>query len=207
VPPATAPAQSPTSAGAGSQNSTNRNLAQSGVGYWIDVMRSNAETDVLGQYFSGDNKLAMELVGEYSNAARRLGLDASVREMMDRISGNLAEEMDMTIEKSAFACSSIINRFVTRLNFDQLPEAARPRAPTADGRSLAVFAERKAANGAREISLEPSNQQYDALSEWMYAFHQMVEDNAKSIDGLDINIEQNLKLGSILSQVPSGAAS
>lgn len=184
------------------QGSANQNLAQAAVGFWIDVMRSNAENDVLGQYFQGDNKLALELVGELSNAARRTALDNVVLKIMDRISGTVTEELDMTIEKSAFACASTINRFVTRFYFERNAESQRPIAPTASGTAVAVFAERPAANHAQEIALEPSNQQYDALSEWMYAFHRLVEDNAKSVDGLDINIEQNSRLGAILGLVP-----
>lgn len=183
--------------------STNLGLSQAAIGFWIDVMRSNAETETLARFFQGDIKIALELVGELANAARRVRLEELVAKTIDRISGSLTEELDMTIEKSSFACASTVNRFVTRFYFDNMPEAQRPLAPTAAGITVPIFADRKEANYAQEITLVPSHQQYDALAQWMYAFHRLVEENAKSVDGMDLNIEQNSKLGAILAAVPS----
>jgi len=197
-----APLAAASAAPAGRHASSNIGLSQAAIGFWIDVMRSNAETDTLARYFQGDVKIAQELVGELANAARRVRLEEAVAGTIDRISGSLTEELDMTIEKSAFACASTVNGFISRFYFSDMPEAQRPIAPTSVGTSLPVFADRKGANHAQEISLAPSHQQYDALAQWMYAFHTLVEDNAKSVDGMDLNIEQNSKLGAILASIP-----
>lgn len=191
------------------QSSANTGLAQAAVGHWIEVMRSNARNDILSRYFQGDTKIASELVSELSNAARRSGLEGAVVSAMDRIGGALTEELDLTIEKSAFACSAVVNRFVTRFYFEAMAADQRPAAPSAEGGTEPVFVARQAANSAREIGPSPGNQQYEALAQWMYAFYRLVEDNAKSVDGLDIDIEQNSRIGAIIkaiSAVPAGLA-
>lgn len=186
--------------------SVNLALAQAAVGHWIEVMRTNAGNEILGHHFLGDHKTALELVSELSNAARRTNLDRLVAAAIDRIGGGFAEDLDLTIEKSAFACSATINRFITRFYFENMSAEQRPTAPAAQGGQTPVFVKQAAANSARDISLEPVHQQYEALSHWMYSFYRVVEDNAKSVDGLDIDLEQNSRLGEILTRISGVSA-
>ena len=184
-----------------SANPVSMNLARAAVEYWMNVVRTKSESDFLGGFFEGDTQLSLELVNELSSAARRLRLDQEVCAAIDRLSGTINEGIDVTIEKAAFASSTVVNRFVSRLHFDQRPESERPVYPTIDGTEGRIFGHPKAANGAAEIDLEPRNQQYDALAHWMYGFHQLVTDNAEAIDGSAVNREQNAALGEILKSI------
>jgi hypothetical protein len=203
-PPGAAPLKTATPAAVSAPvrlSSTNLNLARAAIGHWIEVMRSNAGNDILGRHFLGDHKTALELVSELSNAVRRVRLDDLIASTMDRIGSGIDEELELTIEKAAFACAAIVNRFVTRFYFEAMPENDRPTAPSAVGIMGPVFAGYVAANSASDLPLEPSHQQYEAISHWIYGFFRLVEDNAKSVDGLDIDFEQNARLGDILKNI------
>ena len=174
-------------------------LARAAIEHWLNLLHTSAEAPALSRFFQGDTKLAMELVNELSVAARRKALESDIYDMIVDLSGSVTEEMDMYMEKAAFASAAIVNRFVNRFYFETLDVAERPQAPTSDGTFRQVFTRADAANSASEIDLSPSTHKYDALADWMYAFHTLVEDNAKSIDGQSINIDQNEKLGGILN--------
>ena len=74
-------------------------------------------------------------------------------------------------------------------------------APNASGGVQPVFVHPKAANCASEIDLGPATHSYSALSDWMYAFHALVESNAKSVDGQSFDVEQNARIGQVLENV------
>ena len=176
-------------------------LSAAAVEYWLDYLRSASETGRLEHLFDGDRRLASELVGEYANGARRLDLEERIASAIDRLSGSVNEDIDMTLEKASFACASVINHFVAGLGIDDLPANDRPVAPRLSGSETPVFTRPVAANAAAEIPLSPSNHRYDALADWMYAFYRFVEDNARSVDGMTIDFEQNARLGAILAMV------
>jgi hypothetical protein len=201
MPAAPSPAAAVATSARAGLPSVNLGLARAAIGHWIEVMRSNAGNDILGRYFLGDHKTALELVSELSNAARRIRLDQLVAATMDRIGGGIDEELDLTIEKAAFACSAVVNRFVTRFYFEAMPQDQRPTAPSVVGTMGPVFAGHVAANSAGDLPLEPSHQQYEAVSHWIYGFFRLVEENARSVDGLDIDFEQNARMGGILANI------
>ncbi len=186
---------------AGAGRSIPAMLARAAVEFWINGLRAASESDALGQYFRGDPRMARELVNELTATARRTGLEDAVAAAMERLAGNISESADTVLEKAAFACATTINGFVTHFRFGEAAPAARPLAPNGDGQQVPLFTRPAAANCARELALPPGHQEYDALSFWMYGFHAVVEDNAKSQDGLDIDITRNAALGSILDHV------
>ncbi|WP_371344799.1 virulence factor SrfC family protein [Ancylobacter sp. IITR112] len=198
LPGSTAPAPS---GWMGAGNGINLGLARAAVEYWMNLLRSSGESEALSGFFLGDAKIAAELVNELSQAARRSALETQVAAAIDKLAGNISEEIDVTLEKAAFACSAIINRFVTRFYFEAMAPALRPLAPTADRGEKIVFTRPPGANSARQIDLEPSHHQFDALSHWMYGFHRLVEDNARSVDGLTLDVERNAALGAILKSI------
>ena len=63
-----------------------------------------------------------------------------------------------------------------------------------------------AADSARDLDSVPGTQRYDGFAAWMFAFHRLVEDNARSVDGLDIDIERNAALGAVLASVRTALA-
>lgn len=181
-------------------------LARAAVEHWMDTLRAAGETEALSAFFLGDGRIATELVNEMCAGARRTALEGGVFRAMERLSGNISEEINTTLEKAAFASSAVINRFVTRFNFEAVDPADRPLAPTLAGGEVPVFSRPVPANAAGQIDLAPSTHRYDALSHWTYAFHRLVEDNATSVDGIGVDVERNAALGAILARLVAIAA-
>lgn len=174
-------------------------LARAAIEYWLGTLRASAEADHLSRFFGGDSKIVMELVNEISNAARREQLDQKLANKIALLSGGLNEEIDLFLEKAVFVSCALINGFVSRFGFDELAESERPTAPNNDGEMRPVFRQRVAANSARQIDPAHFDHHFEMMADWMYALHATVENNAKSVDGLDLDLEQNALIGAILT--------
>ena len=156
---------------------------------------------------------ASELVTELIAAARRCGLEERIAGDFGTISSSSVESQGVLLEKAGFFATAHINRFVSTLAFDLIPEDKRPTAPdgTDDG-FVTVFARRPTFANCDGLSAERRDFSYVALSEWMYAFHQLVTDNVMAGEGFVVNVEQNERLRAIIaklepSQQPFGKSS
>ena len=173
-------------------------LSRSAVEYWIGQLYTSAEEGRLADLFAGDVKLARELANELGNAVRRLSLDGQLASAIGRISGGLDEDTNLYLEKVTFAATALINSFVNRLGYDKVPIESRPTAPLGEQVTRPVYLPRSDVTNAASMPLEPSHHRYNMLSEWMYSVHRTIEENAMSLDGLQINVEQNDALGRIV---------
>jgi hypothetical protein len=92
----------------------------------------------------------------------------------------------------------MINGYVSYLGFDDVPLAQRPVVESGDGESRPVFRPRKVAHDARAIGAEPVPFGEDFIADWVFAFFRLVEDNASSQDGLQVDVEQNARIGAVV---------
>lgn len=196
--PVAAPAAGKPTNGASVKQTTDEYLASAAIEHWLNVLYSSATGGHLTRFFRGDPKLAQELVSEISAAAIRQGLVNDIAAMIKRLSGTISEDIDLYLEKATFAAANVINRFACHFGFDNLPVDERPTAPGEGGTTRPVFAPRASADAAAQMSMDPVRFEYEALADWMYALHETFQANAKSTDGLNVNVEQNLKIGAIL---------
>lgn len=174
-------------------------LARSAIGHWIDGMSALAHNDSALQIMGLEPDIASELVAELTTATRRTNLEERVAQDLSRIVGGSIERPDALLEKAGFVATSHINRFVGTLGFDTVPESERPTAPDrTEGGTVIVFARRPVVSNCDDLANERKDFSYLALSEWMYAFHQLVTDNVLSGEGLTINVEENEKLRRII---------
>lgn len=175
-------------------------LARAAVGHWTENLRALLRNDDALQTMALDAETASELISELIVGARRSDLEKRIAIDLEKLTGSAIERSDILLEKAGFFATSHINRFASTLGFDSLPDDKRPRAPDGtDGGTVTVFARRHDNRNCDNLTPERSNFAYLALSEWMYAFHQMVIDNVMSGEGFTINVEQNERLRTILS--------
>lgn len=175
-------------------------LARAAVGHWTENLFALTRNDEALQTMGLDAETAGELVTELIAGARRSELEGRIATDLQKLAGNAIERPDILLEKAGFFATSHINRFASTLGFDSVPEEKRPRAPdgTDDG-MISVFAKRRPSTNCDGLPPERSNFAYLALSEWMYAFHQLVIDNVMSGEGFTINVEQNERLRTIIA--------
>ncbi|MFB9984759.1 virulence factor SrfC family protein [Mesorhizobium kowhaii] len=181
-------------------------LARSAIRHWTDGLFALARNDNALQAIGLGQESANELVAELTAAARRSGIEERIAGDLARLSGSSVERSDILLEKAGFLATSHINRFVSTLGFDAMPENKRPMAPdgTENG-EVRVFARRPSVSDCDGLGVERRNFSYLALSEWMYAFHQVVIDNVLSGEGITINVEENERLRAILEALDASA--
>ncbi|MGO7179031.1 virulence factor SrfC family protein [Rhizobium ruizarguesonis] len=175
-------------------------LAKAAVGHWTENLLALLRNDEALNTMAIDAETAGELVSELIAGARRSDLESRIAIDLERLAGNAIERPDILLEKAGFFATSHINRFASTLGFDTVPEDKRPRAPdgTDDG-MVTVFAKRPNNTNCDGLARVRSNFAYLSLSEWMYAFHQMVIDNVMSGEGFTVNVEQNERLRTIMT--------
>ena len=71
---------------------------------------------------------------------------------------------------------------------------------------VTVFAKRPVRANCDELPRQRNGFAYLALSEWMYAFHQLVIDNVTSGEGFAVNVEQNERLRTILAALSDASS-
>lgn len=177
-------------------------LARTAVRYWTESLYSLVRMDEALGMIGLNAEIASELVAELITGARRTGLEQRISNDFGAISSSSVESSSILLEKIGFFATAHINRFVSTLGFDQLPEEARPKAPDGtDEGYVTVFARRPTVMNCDGLAQERKDFSYLALSEWMYAFHQLVADNVMSGEGFTVNVDQNERLRAILSML------
>jgi len=177
-------------------------LAKAAVGHWTENLYALTRNDEALQTMGLDADMAGELITELVAGARRSNLESRIAIDLEKLTGNAIERSDILLEKAGFFATSHINRFASTLGFDTVPEAKRPQAPDGtDGGMVTVFAKRQVRPNCDELPRERKGFAYLALSEWMYAFHQLVIDNVTSGEGFTVNVEQNERLRTIIASL------
>ncbi|HEX5080045.1 MAG TPA: virulence factor SrfC family protein, partial [Geminicoccaceae bacterium] len=171
-------------------------LADVALRHWIGQLRAAAEADDL------EHRLRMpagdfgELTAELMGGMRRLGLGTQVaRAIAD---ASYIDKGETAVARPALLACRMINGYVSHLGFDGLPLDQRPVVETGDGESRPVFRPRPVAHDARAIGPDPVAFGEDFVADWVFAFFRLVEDNAASQDGLQIDVEQNARIGAVV---------
>ncbi|MCD2176109.1 virulence factor SrfC family protein [Rhizobium sp. C4] len=174
-------------------------LARMAVSQWTENLYALVRNEEVLKVMGLDQQTASELISELITGARRSDLESRIAIDLEKLSGSPIERADILLEKAGFFATTHINRFVNTLGFDVLDESQRPDAPAGpDGNMVKVFARRPTLGNCDGLPKVRRDFSYLALSEWMYAFHQMVSDNVTSGEGFAVNLEQNERLRVIL---------
>jgi hypothetical protein len=107
---------------------------------------------------------------------------------------------------AAIVCAEAINGFVTCLGYDRVPVPARPTVALPDGSQRAVFTDHRPSDTAANLPAAPRAVAGTFWTDWVHALLALFEANAKDGASGTIDIEQNLRLGRILTGLRGGAA-
>lgn len=171
-------------------------LADVALRHWIGQLRAAAEADDLEHRLKVPAGDFGELAAELMAGIRRLGLGARVaRAIAD---ASYIDKGETAVARPALLACRMINGYVSHLGFDGLPLEQRPVVEAGDGTSRPVFRPRGIAHDARAIGPEPVPFGEDFVADWVFAFFRLVEDNASSQDGLQVDVEQNARIGAVV---------
>lgn len=170
--------------------------AETAMEAWIDQLTQFRDAALTRRSYGVSDQAGSDLVAELIHAARRTGLAVRTAARLSEISFGLS--VDKQARPAAILCAESINRFVTCLGMDQMPERDRPVVSLADGATRPVFLPRARSDRADDLPATPRPIVTDYWVDWVFALEAMFIANAKDGDNGEINIEQNLKLGRIL---------
>ncbi len=169
-------------------------LARAAVDNWIERLRRFSENDAQLQKIGLAPQIAKDLVDELLGLARRTSLDAQIANDLRIFLAH--EKLEQSSAKAAVVAAARINRLLGDLGFGRVPTDQRPQID--DGISRRAFDSRSVTFDATAIGPKPTNFAVTYTTDWYHGFYRVVEDNAKSEQGVTIDLEQNQRLKTIL---------
>ena len=178
--------------------------AQSALEVWIDRMKAfRDDPEQLASVGLSDGP-AGDLVAELIHAARRVALKDNT--VADLRQVNFGLSIERQAQPAAILSAERINGFLATLGYDAIPEAERPKARGTDGQARPIFRPGPVVDGVDGLPEQPRATAQLYWSDWVYALDAMFEANAKDGTGGEINVEQNLALGRILSALEASGS-
>lgn len=168
---------------------------------WFDLLHERARNPAFCAETRMRSENLQELVEEFVQAARRQRL---VDVIADQIKHHAyaVERRDLRREKAAMVAVRIINRFVFDFGLAERAESERPRLMSrATGAERVTYAQPPVAYDASGIQPLPKPYRAMLSEDWIYGFYQTVQDNARSVDGVDVDLVENERLGAILKEL------
>lgn len=170
-------------------------LASAALRHWTRVLHGQRDNVRLAHLLRMEQALLGELTGELIGGAQRVGLERGIAEAIRRFT--FIERSDEALAKAGLLAATLLNRYVSMLGLDAVPPEARPQVPDGAG-TRPIFAPRPVAHNAGGLGKEPEPYTDRFVTDWVFGFVRLVEDNAKNLGGRTVDVEQNLRLGRLL---------
>ena len=179
-------------------------LAHLTMRQWLDELHRTAESGLILDRLSLPGDVMTDLTQELIAGARRCRLERELAEKIEKLS--FLDRPEVAVNKPAVLAARLINGYVAKLGFDRVPAEQRPQVDFEDGTNRPIFLERPPADdlaGLLEVRPAMGN---EFVTDWVFAFFRLVEDNTQTMDGLDYDIAQNTRLGELIQSLPEQVA-
>lgn len=175
-------------------------FATAAVESWIESMRQETQSESVARRLKAEATALSSIAGEVAQAAGRLRLRDRIVERLQGLS-SVPSQPKHAMATNALMAAETINRFVSYLGTAELPPEERPRAPDDAGRERPVFTRQVAVGEVPNLPAErmPFNDQ--TVVDWMASYLHLVEQNAATLEGAEIDLEQNSRLGKVLGEL------
>ena len=175
-------------------------LAHLTVRHWVEALHQVAESELTLNRLTLPADVITDLTQELIGGARRQGIESELSAGIEKFS--YFDRDESAINKPALFAARAVNNYVTRLGFDRRPPQNRPMVDFEDGRQQPIFLERPPAHDLTALAAARPAFGHDYVTDWVFAFFRLVEDNAQTKDGIDYDITQNNRLGELLRGLP-----
>ncbi len=175
-----------------------RRAAQQVLRCWERSMAATADDAQLARDLHIGRDLMSEISAEMLAMARRTNLQGAIEKAITRIA--VTEQSEQRIAKAAIIGERFVNRAVSEMGYVDMPADKRPTVKV-NGTTRPVFAKRDTVYGIENWQTGAPDFFEQFFDDWANAFYQLIEDNAKSLAGLTVDLEQNNRLGQILADL------
>ena len=172
--------------------------AERSLALWMEGLHAFLDRPERLARYQLTEAVASDLVSELIEASRRIDLDVKIRTALER--WNFSLHSERRAGPVATVAAETINAFVARLGMDALPEAERP-AVEFEGGSRRIFEEEPVTYGILSLPEQSRQRSEERFVDWTFALYRTFEDNARNVDGAEVDLEQNLRLGEILARL------
>ncbi len=164
---------------------------------WISHLRDLASDPAMQKYFQLSAQEFSDLVGELGTGCARLELRKAMLDAFHKASAYVNTQKESILWQQSSMAAHIINHYVSYLGFD--PESSeQERTIKAGANTVVVFTPPKSVTGMVELGTERSNYLAGYLRDWLHALYALVVGNVNFDGQTEINMEENLALGTLL---------
>jgi hypothetical protein len=178
-------------------------FAREAVAEWMRDLQDLSGNKSLCDYYRVPEANMAELVKELIDGAQRLKLEERIEAMVRQVTG-FRMKFEQIVALPARLTANLLNRYVDFLGYDALALAQRPMLPLESG-PRPVFPPRTVPRGGPQLSEQPSSYDQDYYTDWIRSFLDLVERNARTRDGAEVDLAANRRLGELLGRLRSTA--
>lgn len=173
------------------------------IDVWVEKLRDFREHEELLSNFSLTSSSASDLVAELVHGLRRCNVPELMKKQLVEI--NFGLTADKQAPPAAIVCAEQINNFVVGLGYLSMDEKDRPTAEHEAG-PRPVFSARPIHESADNLPVHPRPAAEETWVDWVFALEAMFVANAMDAGGSNVNLEQNNRIGRVLTSLRQKAA-
>ena len=178
-------------------------FAREAVAEWMRDLQDLSGNKPLCDYYRVPEANMAEFVKELISGAQRLKLEERIEALVRQVTG-FRMKFEQIVALPARLTANLLNRYVDFLGYDALAPEQRPVLPVESG-PRPVFPPRAVPRGGPQLSEQQSTYDQDYYTDWIRAFLDLVERNAKSRDGVEVDLAANRRLGELLARLRPAA--
>ncbi len=178
-------------------------FAREAVAEWMRDLQDLGGNKSLCDYYRVPETAMGEFVKELINGAQRLKLEERIETLVRQVTG-FRMKFEQIVALPARLTANLLNGYVDYLGYDALALEQRPMLPLENG-PRPIFPPRAVPRGGPQLSEQQSTYDQDYYTDWIRAFLDLVERNARSRDGAEVDLAANRRLGELLARLRSAA--
>ncbi|MDG4597172.1 MAG: virulence factor SrfC family protein [Candidatus Contendobacter sp.] len=178
-------------------------FAREAVAEWMRDLHDLSGNKSLCDYYRVPEASMAEFVKELIAGAQRLKLEERIEALVRKVTG-FRMKFEQIVALPARLTANLLNGYVDFLGYDVLALEQRPTLALETG-PRPVFPPRTVPRGGPQLGEQPSSYDQDYYTDWIRGFLDLVERNARTRDGAEVDLAANRRLGEMLARLrPAG---
>ena len=174
-------------------------FAREAVAEWMRDLQDVSGNKSLCDYYRVPEVSMAELVKELISGAQRLKLEERIEALVRQVTG-FRMKFEQIVALPARLTANLLNSYIDFLGYDALALEQRPLLALDSG-PRPVFPPRPVPRGGPQLGEQPSTYDQDYYTDWIRSFLDLVERNARTRDGAEVDLAANRRLGELLGRL------
>jgi len=174
-------------------------FAREAVAEWMRDLQDVSGNKSLCDYYRVPEGSMAELVKELISGAQRLKLEERIEALVRQVTG-FRMKFEQIVALPARLTANLLNSYIDFLGYEALALEQRPLLALDSG-PRPVFPPRPVPRGGPQLGEQPSTYDQDYYTDWIRSFLDLVERNARTRDGAEVDLAANRRLGELLGRL------